>query len=64
MFSYCSSKTQAAEPSELLLQAQPGQENVLTRQDTLHAHGIRTQADGSVPGEGTPEAWAGQLSLC
>jgi carbonic anhydrase len=51
MFSYCSSKTQAAESTELLIQAQPGQQNGLTREDTLHAHGIRTQADGSVPPE-------------
>eukprot|EP00930_Biecheleria_cincta_P017366 TRINITY_DN1382_c0_g1_i4.p1 TRINITY_DN1382_c0_g1~~TRINITY_DN1382_c0_g1_i4.p1 ORF type:complete len:305 (+),score=79.04 TRINITY_DN1382_c0_g1_i4:102-1016(+) len=51
MFSSCTSKTQAAEPSELVIQAQPCQENGLTRQETLHTHGIRTQADGSVPAE-------------
>jgi len=51
MFSYCSSKTQAGEPSELLIQAQPDQERGLTRQNTVHTHGIRTQADASVPAE-------------
>jgi len=51
MFSYCSSKTQAGEPSELLIQAQPDQERGLTRQNTVHTHGIRTQVDGPVPAE-------------
>eukprot|EP00930_Biecheleria_cincta_P017367 TRINITY_DN1382_c0_g1_i5.p1 TRINITY_DN1382_c0_g1~~TRINITY_DN1382_c0_g1_i5.p1 ORF type:complete len:305 (+),score=73.32 TRINITY_DN1382_c0_g1_i5:109-1023(+) len=51
MFSFCSSKTQAGEPSEYVLQSQPGQENGLDRQETMHTHGVRTQADGSVPAE-------------
>jgi len=51
MFSFCRSKNQPSETSEVVIKAQPEHENGLTRQDTLHTHGIRTQADGPVPAE-------------
>jgi len=46
--------TTPAQPSKYetnVMQSQPEQENDLTRQNSSHIYGIRTQVDGSVPAE-------------
>lgn len=51
MFAFCSSKAKIAEPGEAVFEANQQQDRGLARQATQHTHGIRTQADGSVPAE-------------
>lgn len=53
MFSFCSQKKNAVgELTEISVEASTGMEGrTLERQNTCHTHGVRTQADASVPAE-------------
>jgi len=53
MFSFCSQKkNDVGELTEISLEASTGMKGrTLERQHTFHTHGVRTQADASVPAE-------------